>query len=69
MNEGYHTENNYAIVYVPNISYMATDNAEITPSVALFDGKGNNIFANLKTIIWWCLNWNIVSNYSYRFKI
>jgi len=40
-------ENNYAIVYVPNISYMATDNAEITLSTALFDGKGDNIFANL----------------------
>ena len=23
-------ENNFAIVYAPNISYMATDNAEIT---------------------------------------
>ncbi|MCF6332660.1 MAG: hypothetical protein L3J11_05190 [Draconibacterium sp.] len=39
--------NNYAIVYVPSISYMATDNAEITLSTALFDGKGDNIFANL----------------------
>jgi hypothetical protein len=40
-------KNNYAIVYVPNISYMATDNAEITLSAAIFDGKGNNMFANL----------------------
>ncbi len=40
-------ENNYAIVYVPNISYMATDNVEITLSTALFNGKGENIFANL----------------------
>ncbi len=39
--------NNYAIVYVPSISYMATDNAEITLSTALFDGKGDNIFANV----------------------
>ncbi len=40
-------KNNYAIVYMPNISYMATDNAEITLSATLFDGKGENIFANL----------------------
>ena len=39
-------ENNYALVYVPNISFMATDNAEIILSTALFDGKGDNIFAN-----------------------
>ena len=37
---------NYSIVYVPSISYMATDNAEITLSTALFDGKGDDIFAN-----------------------
>ncbi len=41
-------ENNYALVYVPEISYMATDNAEITLSAAIFDGKGENMFANLK---------------------
>ena len=41
-------ENNYAIVYIPEVSYMATDNAEITLSAAIFDGKGNNMFANLK---------------------
>jgi len=40
-------KNNYAIVYIPSISYMATDNAEITLSTALFDGKGDNMFANL----------------------
>ena len=40
-------ENNYAIVYVPNISYMATDNTEITVSAAIFDGKGNNMFVGL----------------------
>ncbi|MCD6091325.1 MAG: hypothetical protein J7J72_07475, partial [Bacteroidales bacterium] len=40
-------ENNYALVYVPKISYMATDNAEITLSTALFYGKGDNMFANL----------------------
>ncbi len=39
-------ENNYALVYVPSVGYMATDNAEITLSTALFNGKGYNIFAN-----------------------
>ena len=40
-------ENNYAIVYVPSISYMATDNAEFTISASVFDGKGDNMFSNL----------------------
>lgn len=40
-------ENNYALVYVPNVSYMATDNAEFTLSAALFKGNGDNLFANL----------------------
>jgi len=40
--------NNYAIVYIPEISYMATDNAEIILSAALFEGKGDNIFSGLK---------------------
>ena len=38
--------NNYTFIYIPEISYMATDNAEISLSAALFDGKGNNVFAN-----------------------
>ncbi|MBE9510872.1 MAG: hypothetical protein IMY71_08350 [Bacteroidetes bacterium] len=40
--------NNYALVYIPEISYMATDNAEITLSAALFNGKGDNMFATMK---------------------
>ncbi len=40
-------ENNFAIVYVPNISYMATDNAEISLSAAIFDGKGNSMFVKM----------------------
>jgi hypothetical protein len=40
--------NNYALVYIPEISYMATDNAEIVLSAAIFDGKGDNIFSGLK---------------------
>ena len=39
-------KNNYAIIYAPELSYMATDNLELNLSVALFDGKGDNIFAN-----------------------
>ncbi len=39
-------ENDYVVVYVPNISYMATDNAEITLSAAIFDGKGESVFSN-----------------------
>ncbi|MCD6557030.1 MAG: hypothetical protein J7K64_07535, partial [Bacteroidales bacterium] len=36
-------DNNYALVYVPSITYMATDNAEISISAAIFDGKGANM--------------------------
>ncbi len=39
--------NNYAIIYAPTITYMATDNAEISLSAPLFFGKGNNIFSRL----------------------
>jgi len=41
-------KDNYAIVYMPEVSYKATDNAEITLSTVIFDGKGDNLFANLK---------------------
>jgi len=40
-------ENNYAIIYAPELSYMATDNAEITLSTAIFNGKGDNMFASM----------------------
>jgi len=40
--------NNYALIYVPNISYMATDNAELKLSAAFFDGDGDNVFVGLK---------------------
>jgi len=36
--------NNYSIIYAPDLSYMATDNLEIDLSVALFYGKGDNLF-------------------------
>jgi hypothetical protein len=41
-------KNNYALIYMPEIAYLATANAEITLSSILFDGKGDNLFANLK---------------------
>ena len=37
---------NFALVYVPKVSFMATDNAEITISAAIFDGKGDSVFSN-----------------------
>ena len=40
-------ENNYALIYAPELSYMATDNAEIILSTSIFDGKGDNMFANM----------------------
>ena len=40
-------ENNFAIVYMPNITFMATDNAEFTLAATFFDGKGENMFAGL----------------------
>jgi hypothetical protein len=33
---------------MPEIAYQATVNAEITLSTVIFDGKGDNLFANLK---------------------
>jgi len=38
---------NYTVIYIPSMSYMATDNAEIVLSTALFTGKGENVFASL----------------------
>ena len=40
-------ENNCATIYAPELLYMATDNAEIILSTAIFDGKGDNIFAGM----------------------
>ncbi|MCD4794640.1 MAG: hypothetical protein K8R54_15500 [Bacteroidales bacterium] len=40
-------KNNYSLIYIPEISYMATDNTEISLSTVIFDGKGTNMFANL----------------------
>jgi hypothetical protein len=39
---------NYALAYMPEISYQATPNALISLSPVFFDGKGLNLFASLK---------------------
>ncbi|MBU0764577.1 MAG: hypothetical protein KJ607_07065, partial [Bacteroidetes bacterium] len=39
---------NYAIAYIPQIAYKATDDAEISCSAVIFDGKGSNLFANMQ---------------------
>ncbi|MBN2214405.1 MAG: hypothetical protein JW723_09180 [Bacteroidales bacterium] len=39
---------NHAIAYIPQVSYNATPDIEITMSAAIFDGKGDNLFTNLK---------------------
>lgn len=40
-------KDNYTIVYVPQLSYKATGNIEITLSTAIFGGKGNDMFSGL----------------------
>jgi hypothetical protein len=39
---------NYAYAYMPEIIYRATENSEISLSTVFFDGKGDNLFANMK---------------------
>ncbi|MBN1182607.1 MAG: hypothetical protein JXB49_09995 [Bacteroidales bacterium] len=39
---------NYALIYMPSVKYQATPNTEISLSTALFEGAGDNVFANLK---------------------
>ena len=39
---------NYALAYMPEIIYQATANTEISFSTVIFDGKGDNLFANMK---------------------
>ncbi len=38
-------KDNYTIVYVPEVSWQATDDMKISLSLALFDGKGDNLFS------------------------
>ena len=41
---------NYTLVYMPEITYKPVDDAEITLSAAVIDGKGQNIFAAMKDL-------------------
>ena len=41
-------QNNYALAYMPEIIYAATVNTEISLAVVLFEGEGDNLFANMK---------------------
>ncbi len=41
-------KNNYALAYMPEIIYKATVNTEISLSSVFFEGKGDNLFANMK---------------------
>jgi hypothetical protein len=41
-------KNNYALVFMPEVSFMATDNATLTLSAVIFKGAGTNLFANLE---------------------
>ncbi len=41
-------KNSYALAYMPEIIYQATPNGEISLSSVFFDGKGDNLFANMK---------------------
>lgn len=40
-------KNNYALIYMPEIAYQASVNSELSLSAVIFDGKGQNMFANL----------------------
>jgi len=51
-------KDNYALVYVPEIAYKATDNAEISISTAIFSGKGNNLFGKLNDYDMFKLKYN-----------
>ncbi|MGC9332104.1 MAG: hypothetical protein ACP5DZ_09565, partial [Bacteroidales bacterium] len=41
-------QDNYALVYMPEIAYQPTVNSEIIVSTTIFEGKGDNLFSNLK---------------------
>jgi len=45
VNDWNNLKDSYTLVYVPQISYRATPNVEITLSAAIFDGKGDNMFS------------------------
>lgn len=41
-------KNGYAVVYIPEVTYKANQNTELTLSAAFFQGKGDNLFTSLK---------------------
>ncbi len=41
-------KNNYTYVYMPEITYNATENTQITLSTAIINGKGDSMFSQLK---------------------
>ncbi len=41
---------NYNFILMPEISYMATDNAELSLMASIFDGKGQNAFSKLNDL-------------------
>jgi len=43
-------KDNYAFAYMPEISYQATENAEISLATVIFDGKGEGLFSALKEL-------------------
>ena len=53
-------KNNYTLVYVPQVSYQATPNVELSLSLAIFDGKGDNLFSGLNDYDMFMFNINYV---------
>lgn len=49
VNDWKNIKNNYALFYVPQITYMATDNVELNVSAGIFGGKGENLFSKLSS--------------------
>ena len=52
---------NYAVAYMPEITYQASPNSRFLLSAALFTGKGENLFANQKK------NNMLIFKYKYNF--
>ncbi|MCD6132492.1 MAG: hypothetical protein J7J61_10360 [Candidatus Hydrothermae bacterium] len=39
---------NYGVAYLPEISYSPYDNVEVRLGAYILDGKGRNVFSNMK---------------------
>jgi len=48
INDYNNLSDNYALIFMPQITYKPVDNAEITLSTAIIDGKGSNMFSSIK---------------------